>query len=96
MEALEMERKITQLDNDVRDIHSVLHEIAGTQRRHGNRLDELAAVLDQHSATLVVHGDRLRQLDAKVDQLDTKVDQLDTKVDTVIDLLRGGPAADGG
>jgi len=57
---LELERRVHQLDNDVRDIYTLLAQIQLTQGRHSNRFDEMGADLD---------GLRL-----KVDALDTKVD----------------------
>lgn len=48
--ATEVERKVRQLDNDVQSIYEILSRLEGTQdklvatqRRHGNRLDEIAA-----------------------------------------------------
>jgi chromosome segregation ATPase len=81
MSQAETERKIHQLDGDVQSIYEMLATIEGTQRRHGNRLQELAAKADG--------------LEAKVDALDTKVDALDTKMDTVLALLGGSPPAQG-
>lgn len=40
---LNVPRKLRQLDNDVQSVYGMLTGIAGTQLRHGNRLDELAA-----------------------------------------------------
>jgi hypothetical protein len=39
----DVERKVRQLDNDVQSIYELLSTIQATQRRHGNRLDEIAA-----------------------------------------------------
>lgn len=36
-----LERKVRQLDNDVQSIYEMLAGIEATQRRHGNRLDEI-------------------------------------------------------
>jgi predicted nucleic acid-binding Zn-ribbon protein len=81
MSQAETERKIHQLDGDVQSIYEMLATIEGTQRRHGNRLQELAAKADG--------------LEAKLDALDTKVAALDTKMDTVLALLGGSPPAQG-
>ena len=42
----EIERKVRQLDNDVQEIHVLLHAISATQSRHGNRLDSMDGRLD--------------------------------------------------
>ncbi|UVS78386.1 hypothetical protein [Actinokineospora sp. UTMC 2448] len=49
----EIGRKVRQLDNDVQSIYEMLGQIAATQTRHGNRLDEI--------------GGRLSDMDAKLD-----------------------------
>lgn len=38
-----VEREVRQLDNDVQSIYEMLAGIQGTQRRHGNRLEEIDA-----------------------------------------------------
>jgi chromosome segregation ATPase len=88
MSQAETERKIHQLDGDVQSIYEMLATIEGTQRRHGNRLQELAAKADGLEA-------KVDALDTKVAALDTKVDALDTKMDTVLALLGGSPPAQG-
>ncbi len=49
---VQIERKIRQLDNDVQSIYEMLAGIAGTQARHGNRLDEIDAKLGEMDAKL--------------------------------------------
>jgi chromosome segregation ATPase len=88
MSQAETERKIHQLDGDVQSIYEMLATIEGTQRRHGNRLQELAAKADGLEA-------KVDALDTKVAGLGTKVDALDTKMDTVLALLGGSPPAQG-
>jgi chromosome segregation ATPase len=81
MSQAEAEGKLHQLDGDVQSISEMLATIEGTQRRHGNRLQELAAKADT--------------LEAKVDALDVNVDSLDTKMDTLLSLLGGTRPARG-
>lgn len=76
-----LQRKVTQLDNDVSAIYSMLANIEGTQRRHGVRLDAIDDRLDALTA-------KVDHLDTKFDGLDVKVDHLDTKVDEILALLR--------
>ncbi|WP_256335191.1 hypothetical protein [Lentzea albidocapillata] len=49
---VEIERKVRQLDNDVQSIYELLATIDATQKRQGNRLNEIAA-------TQAEHGDKL-------------------------------------
>jgi hypothetical protein len=58
----DLARKVQQLDNDVHEIYGLLNGIAGTQQRHGHRLDELAAKLDTHDT-------RFDAMDAKLDRV---------------------------
>jgi chromosome segregation ATPase len=95
MSQAETERKIHQLDGDVQSIYEMLATIEGTQRRHGNRLQELAAKADGLEAKLDALDTKVAALDTKVAGLDTKVDALDTKMDTVLALLGGSPPAQG-
>lgn len=73
---VDVQRKLRQLDNDVQSIYEALASIAGTQMRHGNRLDELGSKLDEHSRKLDADGDKL--------------DRIDVKLDTVIGMLGDG------
>lgn len=65
----ELERKVRQLDNDVAAIYTMISELAGTQRRHGNRLDEIAATQGAHSATLAEHSATLAEHSTKLDAI---------------------------
>jgi hypothetical protein len=76
MSAVEIERRIRQLDHDVQSIYEMLATISGTQQRHSNRLGELNVKVDS--------------VEGKVSALDRKLTTLDGKLDTVLELLRGG------
>lgn len=67
------ERKIRQLDNDVQSIYEMLAGIEGTQRRHGNRLDEIDG--------------SLRQMDGRLGQVDGRLGRMDNKLDRILGLL---------
>lgn len=42
----ELQRKVRQNDNDIQAIYEMLSTIAGTQKRHTNRLDEIDSQLE--------------------------------------------------
>ncbi|ONI90657.1 hypothetical protein ALI144C_02935 [Actinosynnema sp. ALI-1.44] len=48
-----------QLDNDVQSIYEMLATIEATQKRQGNRLNEIAATQSEVVATLADHGTKL-------------------------------------
>ncbi len=77
----EIARKVRQLDNDVQAIYEMLAGISATQQRQGNRLEEIAA----------------GQSDLATAQADLATAQAEhgTKLDVILELLRGGPSADG-
>jgi chromosome segregation ATPase len=95
MDTAEVQRRMSQLDNDMRETLMIVHDIEDTQRTHGQQLARVNGVLDEHSRTLEEHsrrldehsrilnehGEALQTLNAKVDGLDAKVDGLDAKVD---------------
>lgn len=81
MSAAEIERKIRQHDNDLTEVYQMLAQISGTQARHGNRLDELAAKLAEHDARFDAH-------DARFDAHDARFDTVDRKLDEVLEILR--------
>jgi hypothetical protein len=62
----EIERKVRQLDNDVQAIYEMLSTIDATQRRQGNRLNEIAATQADHGQKL---DDQGQKLDAILDLL---------------------------
>ncbi len=84
----EIARKVRQLDNDVQAIYEMLAGISATQLRQGNRLEEIAASQTDLAAA---------QADLAAGQADLAVAQADhgTKLDVILELLRGGPPADG-
>ncbi len=55
----ELERTVRQPDNDVAAIYTTIAELAGTQRRQGARLEEIATTQAEHSAVLAEHGGKL-------------------------------------
>ncbi len=57
-----LQRKVTQLDNDVSAIYSMLANIEGMQRRHASRVDQI--------------DDRLDGIDARLDGIDTKLSRI--------------------
>ncbi|MGQ0479781.1 MAG: hypothetical protein ACT4O0_01935 [Pseudonocardia sp.] len=69
-------RKVRQLDNDVQAIYEMLVGIQSTQVRQGNRLDEIAAVVEAHTATLDGHTATLKAHGEKLDTVDTKLDEI--------------------
>jgi chaperonin cofactor prefoldin len=81
MSPQQMERKLSQLDNDVQSIYEMLNGISTTQVRHSNRFKELA----EQVGGLEI---RLDRLEAKVDSHDARFDGIDAKIDTVLELLR--------
>jgi hypothetical protein len=48
----EIERKVRQLDNDVQAIYELLATIGATQKRQGNRLNEIVAAQSDHGEKL--------------------------------------------
>ncbi|KOX33782.1 hypothetical protein ADK67_05445 [Saccharothrix sp. NRRL B-16348] len=48
----EIERKVRQLDNDVQSIYEMLASIEATQKRQGNRLTEIAEKQTEHGEKL--------------------------------------------
>ena len=71
MNPVELERKVRQVDNDVQSIYVMLAGIQGTQERHTNRLNELAARLD------VVND----ELGARIDTVDNRVTNIVTTIE---------------
>jgi chromosome segregation ATPase len=95
MSPAETTRKIRQLDSDVESIYEMLAAIAGTQTRHGNRLQEQAEKLDTLESKVDALDTKVSSLDTKVGSLETKVSSLETKVDSlqtsmdsVLEILR--------
>lgn len=59
---LDLERKIRRVENDVTSIYEMLTSIGARQMRQGNRLAELAATQDEHTASLAEHGTKLDRI----------------------------------
>jgi hypothetical protein len=57
---VEIERKVRHLDNDVQSIYAMLATIAATQKRQGNRLNEIADTQSDHGKKLDAILDLLR------------------------------------
>jgi peptidoglycan hydrolase CwlO-like protein len=59
MNPAEISRKVRQLDNDVDAIYSMLADMQGTLKRHGNRFDQIEAKVDGLDAKLDLVLERL-------------------------------------
>jgi hypothetical protein len=57
--AAEVERKVRQLDNDVQSIYELLATMEATQKRQGNRLNEIANAQAEMASTQAEHGEKL-------------------------------------
>ncbi len=84
----EIARKVRQLDHDVQGIYEMLAGISATQHRQGNRLEEIAT----SQADLATSQADLTAAQAG---LATTQAEHGTKLDVILELLRGGPPADG-
>ena len=100
MNPVELERKVRQVDNDVQSRYVMLAGIQGTQERHTNRLNELAARLDVVHEELGSRIDgvesrlggvenRLGGVENRLDTVGGRLDGVESKLDEVLDLLRG-------
>ena len=85
----ELERKVSQLDNDVHDIYALIRSVAATQSRHGNRLDEIQAKLDNHGERLDGIDGRLDGIDGRLDTMDGRLSGLETSMAEVLRRLPG-------
>ena len=101
MDTAEVQRRFEQLDNDVRETLIIVHHIEDTQITHGQRLDHIDTVLDEHGDALQALDARFDAMDAKFDAVDAKFeavdarfDAMDAKFDTVIGLIRGDRSAE--
>jgi len=116
MVSADMEHRVNQLRHDVDDVYELLAvtnktveetngkvvAIATTQRRHGNRLDEIQCSLDLTVGRLerLEQGhERLeqRQLtqDAKLDAIEQRQQTQDAKLDAILAAVGGRPPVDG-
>jgi hypothetical protein len=64
-----LERKVRQLDNDVQAIYEMIATVEATQRRHGNRLEEITAAQSEHGRILTEHSAVLADHSAKLDRI---------------------------
>ncbi|HSV67215.1 MAG TPA: hypothetical protein VLJ59_15060 [Mycobacteriales bacterium] len=84
-----IERKVRQLDNDVRSIYEMLTSIKGTQRRHGNRLDELSGQVDGVSSQVTDLSGRVDGLTDRFDGVSSQVTDLSGRFDGLTDRFDG-------
>ena len=90
MNPVELERKVRQVDNDVQSIYVMLAAIQGTQERHTNRLNELAARLDVVNDELGSRVDAVEnRLGSRIDAVENRLGGVESRLDEVLDLLRG-------
>ena len=100
MASPEIQRKIGQLRHDVDDVYELLDgtnelvtKIAGTQQRHGTRLEEIQQSLDLTVGRMDRIEDTQRRqyetLNAQYETLNAQYETLNTKLDDVVALLRG-------
>ncbi len=92
MNPVELERKVRELDDDVQSIYVMLAGIQGTQERHTNRLNELAARLDvvndEVGARIDSVGDRLGAVENRLEGVSNRLAAVENRLDEVLDLLR--------
>lgn len=97
MNPVELERKVRQVDNDVQSIYVMLAGIQGTQERHTNRLNELAARLDVVNDELGSRidavenrlGSRIDAVEDRLGGVENRLGGVESRLDEVLDLLRG-------
>lgn len=71
-----LDQKVRQLDNDVQALYELIYQIATTQKRHTNRLNEIT----QDVAAL---GTRLDSIETQVEALTSEVGSLTSEVGSV-------------
>ncbi|MDQ2729624.1 MAG: hypothetical protein M3Y91_17575 [Actinomycetota bacterium] len=90
----DLARKVSQLDNDVGAIYTMLNGIQTTQERHGNRLEELGQGLAGLRGTQERQGNRLEELGQDLAGLRSDVGRdlagLRSEVAAILELLRAG------
>ncbi len=105
MASPEIQRKIGQLRHDVDDVYELVDgtnklvtKIAGTQQRHGTRLEEIQQALDLTVGRMDrIEDTQRRQGDTLQRQEDTQRRQYETlnaKLDDIVALLRGNQPTD--
>ncbi|WP_298890732.1 hypothetical protein [uncultured Serinicoccus sp.] len=88
MTAMNIERKVRQLDNDVSEIYTMLFDIQGTQKRHTHRLDELGTDIADLGTKMDAVQTRLTGVETTMDAVETRLTGVETKIDEVLDILR--------
>jgi hypothetical protein len=89
-----LERKVRQLDNDVQAIYEMIATVEATQRRHGNRLEEISAsqsehgrILAEHSTVLAEHSTVLAEHSAVLAEHSAVLAHHTAKLDRIVELL---------
>jgi len=88
MSPVDLERKVSELDNDVQSIYELLNKISTTQQRQGNRITELTEMVAGHDS-------RFDAVDSRFDAVDARLDRIEASLDTVLELLRSGRPSPG-
>ena len=100
MASPEIQRKVGQLRHDVDDVdelvdgtNELVTKIAGTQQRHGTRLEEIQQALDLTVGRMDRIEDTQRRqyetLNLRYETLDSRYETLNAKLDDIVALLRG-------
>jgi hypothetical protein len=82
-----LERKVRQLDNDVQAIYEMIATVEATQRRHGNRLEEITASQSDHGRILTEHSAVLAEHSAVLAEHSVVLADHTTKLDRIVELL---------
>ena len=82
-----LERKVRQLDNDVQAIYEMIATVEATQRRHGNRLEEITATQSEHGRILTEHSAVLAEHSAVLAEHSAVLADHTTKLDRIVELL---------
>jgi septal ring factor EnvC (AmiA/AmiB activator) len=82
-----LERKVRQLDNDVQAIYEMIATVEATQRRHGNRLEEITATQSEHGRILTEHSAVLAEHSAVLAEHSVVLADHTTKLDRIVELL---------
>ena len=79
----EIQRRVSQLGNDVQSIYEMLTTIGATQMRHTNRLDAIEARADGIDVKVDGIQVKVDAMEAKVNGIDAKVNGIDAKVNGI-------------
>jgi septal ring factor EnvC (AmiA/AmiB activator) len=85
-----LERKVRQLDNDVQAIYEMIATVEATQRRHGNRLEEITASQSDHGRILAEHSAVLAEHSAVLAEHSAVLAHHTAKLDRIVELLERG------